>query len=122
MAQSAKRPTLAQAMISRFMGSSPMSGSVLTAQLRAWTLLQILCLPLSLPSPTHALSLSVSKIKINIKKIKYLRTDLTKEVEDVYTEHCFGIFKFILLILRERKNMGGAEREGDTESEAGSGL
>ena len=37
-------------------------------QLRPWSLLQILCLPLSLcPSPTHALSFLPSKIK-NIKK------------------------------------------------------
>ena len=32
VAQSVKRPTSAHAMISRFMGSSPASGSVLTAQ------------------------------------------------------------------------------------------
>ena len=32
MAQSVKRPTLAQVMISRFVSSSPESGSVLTAQ------------------------------------------------------------------------------------------
>ena len=32
VAQSVKRPTSAQVMISHFMGSSPASGSVLTAQ------------------------------------------------------------------------------------------
>ena len=32
MAQSVKRPTLAQVMISQFMSSSPASGPVLTAQ------------------------------------------------------------------------------------------
>ena len=32
VALSVKRPTLAQVMISRFVGSSPASGSVLTAQ------------------------------------------------------------------------------------------
>ena len=32
MAQSVKRPTSAQVMISRFVGSGPASGSVLTAQ------------------------------------------------------------------------------------------
>ena len=32
LAQSVKRPTSAQVMISRFVGSSPESGSVLTAQ------------------------------------------------------------------------------------------
>ena len=44
VAQSVKRPTSAQVMISRSVSSSPTSGSVLTA----WSLLQILCLPLSL--------------------------------------------------------------------------
>ena len=33
VAQSVKRPTSAQVMISRFVGSGPTSGSVLTAQL-----------------------------------------------------------------------------------------
>ena len=37
-------------------------------QLRAWSLLWILCLTLCLPYPAHALSLSVSKINKNIKK------------------------------------------------------
>ena len=32
MAQSVERPTSAQVMISRFVGSSPVSGSVLTAR------------------------------------------------------------------------------------------
>ena len=32
MAQSVKRPTLAQVTISQFVGSSPVSGSVLTVQ------------------------------------------------------------------------------------------
>ena len=41
--------SLAQVMISRFVGSSPVSGSVL--RLGAWSLLQILCLPLCLPLP-----------------------------------------------------------------------
>ena len=44
-----------EVMISRFMSSSPASGCVLTA----WSLLPILCLPLSLPLP-HSLSLSLS--------------------------------------------------------------
>ena len=49
MAQSVKCLTLAQVMILRFSGSSPASGSVLTAQ--SLELLWILCLPLSLPLP-----------------------------------------------------------------------
>ena len=53
VAQSVKHPTSAQVLISRFMSSSPTSGSVLTT----WSLLRILCLPLSLcPSPAYALS------------------------------------------------------------------
>ena len=68
VARSVKHPTLAQVMISQFVGSSPTLGSVLT--LRAWNLLQIMCPPLSAPSPlmlclslslNHALSLSVSQ-------------------------------------------------------------
>ena len=47
VAQSVKRLALAQVMISPSVSSSPTSGSVLTA----WSLLQILCLPLSLTLP-----------------------------------------------------------------------
>ena len=67
MAQSVKRPTSAQVMISWFMSSSPMSGSVLTAQ--SLEPASDLCIPLSLcPSPAHTLSLPLSQKKINIKK------------------------------------------------------
>ena len=59
MAHLVKRLTLAHVMITRFMGSSPALGSVLTAQ--SLELLQILCLPLFLPLPAHALSFSVSQ-------------------------------------------------------------
>ena len=48
----------AQVLISWFMGSSPMTGSVLIV----WSLLWILCLPLC-SSPTHAHSLSLTNIK-----------------------------------------------------------
>ena len=58
MAQSVKRLTSAQVMISWFVASGPMSGSVLTAG--AWSLLWILCHLLSLPLLTCALSLSLS--------------------------------------------------------------
>ena len=55
VAQSVKRLTLAQVMISRQVGSSPASGSVLTGQLR------ILYLPLSLSAPSPlTLCLTVS--------------------------------------------------------------
>ena len=49
VAQSVKRPTSTQVTISRSVSSSPASGSGLMAQ--AWSLLPILCLPLSLPLP-----------------------------------------------------------------------
>ena len=58
VAQSLKCLTSAQVMISRFMSSSPASGSVLTA----WSLHRILYLPLSLPLPdsrAHSLFLSL---------------------------------------------------------------
>ena len=60
VAQSVKCLTLAQIIISQFVGSDAMSGSVLTA----WSLLQILCLPLSLALP-HLCSVSVSLSKIS---------------------------------------------------------
>ena len=59
VAQSVGRLTSAQVMISRFVSSSPTSGSGLTAQ--SLKLLRILCFPLSLcPSPTHVLSVRLS--------------------------------------------------------------
>ena len=70
VAQSVKRPTLVSAliMISQFVGSSPMSGSVLIV----WSLLGLLSLPLSLSAPTllvHVLSPSLSlSLKISLKR------------------------------------------------------
>ena len=60
MAQSVKRLASAQVMISQLVGSTPMSGSVLTAQSLEPALDSVsLSLSLSLcPSPTHALSMS----------------------------------------------------------------
>ena len=49
VSQSVGRLTSVQVMISRFVSSSPASGSVLTA--RSLEPVQILCLPLSLPLP-----------------------------------------------------------------------
>ena len=60
MAQSVKRPTSAQVMISRSVSSSPASGSVLTAQ--SLEPVSDSVSPSLRPSPIHALSLSVSKI------------------------------------------------------------
>ena len=67
VAQSVKCLTSAQVMISLFIGSSPVLGSVLTAQSlepASDSVLLSLC-----PSPAHALSLSVSKINKTLKKI-----------------------------------------------------
>ena len=61
VAQFFKRLTLAQVMISRFVGSSPVSGSVLTA----WSLESVsdsVSPSLSLPLP-HSHSVSLKKIK-----------------------------------------------------------
>ena len=66
VAQSVKHLTSAQVMISQFVGLSPVSGSVLTAQ----SLLGILSLPLSLcPSPACKRVLVLS-LKINTLKKK----------------------------------------------------
>ena len=66
--QSLKRLTLAQVMISWLVSSIPASGSVLTV--RAWSLLRILCLPLSLPVPCLCcVCVCVFLSKINNKNI-----------------------------------------------------
>ena len=65
VAQSVECTTLAQVMISQFMGSSLCPGFALIAQILLW----ILCLPLC-PFPSSMLALSLSLSKINIKKIK----------------------------------------------------
>ena len=62
--QSVEHPTSAQVKISRFMGSSPTSGSVLTA--RSLELLRVLCLPLSLSLPAPLLTLCLSLSLKNI--------------------------------------------------------
>ena len=61
MVQSVKHPTLAQVMISRLTGLSPMSGSVLTAQ-SLEPASDSVSASLSLSSPAHALSHSLAKI------------------------------------------------------------
>ena len=73
MVQSVKRPTLAQVMTSRFVGSSPMSDSVLTAGSLEPALDSV---SLSLyPSPTHSHSHSLSLSKINIVKKEKARPE-----------------------------------------------
>ena len=64
-AQSDEHPTSAQVMISRFVGSSSTSGSVLTASSEHGACLWILCLPVSLSLP----KLNKTLRKLN-KKIK----------------------------------------------------
>ena len=64
VAQSVKRPTSAQVMISRSVSSSPVSGSVLTVR-SLEPALDSVSPSLSAP-PAHDLSLSVSKINKNI--------------------------------------------------------
>ena len=61
VAQSVKRLTSAQVMISQFVGPSPTSGSVLTAQSLEPALDSGFCVPLSLSlSCSHRVSLSLS--------------------------------------------------------------
>ena len=67
VAQSAERPTSAQVMISRLVGSSPTSGSVLTAQ-SLESVSDSVSPSLSLPLP-HSHSVSVSKTNKHFKKI-----------------------------------------------------
>ena len=59
VAQSAERPTLAQVVISRLVGSSPESGSALAVR----NLLGILSLALSLPPPLYWSFFSLSQNK-----------------------------------------------------------
>ena len=74
MAQSVKRPTSAQVMISQFVSLSSASGSVLTAQSlesASDSVSPSLSLSLSLcPSPIHAVSVSVSlSLFLSLSKI-----------------------------------------------------
>ena len=79
VAQSVKRLTSARVLISRFVSSSPVSGSVLSAQ----GLLRILCLPNSLcPSLAHALSLLLSLKK---KKVTPIFTKFFQNMEEERT-------------------------------------
>ena len=68
MAQSVKHPTSAQVMISRSVGSSPASGSVLTAQ-SLEPVSDSVSPSLSDPSP---FMLSLSQKSINVKKTFFL--------------------------------------------------
>ena len=71
VAQSVKHPTSAQVMISQLVGSSPASGSVLTAQ-SLEPASDSVSPSLSMPLP-HSRSVSLFLEKINIKKKIFLR-------------------------------------------------
>ena len=66
MAQSVGRPPSAQVMISRLMGSSPTSGSALTAQSLEPASDSVSRLSLPLPC-SHSVSLYLSKINKNVR-------------------------------------------------------
>ena len=68
MAQSVKHPTSAQVMISRFVGSSSASGSVLTAQSLEPDSDSVSAPPLPVLCLSLSLSLSLSKMN-NLKKL-----------------------------------------------------
>ena len=72
VAQSTERITLAQVMISQFMGLNPMSGSELLAQSLEPAACFRFCVFLSLFAPTFlVLSLSLKNKYINIKKKEF---------------------------------------------------
>ena len=78
MSQSVERPTSAQVMISQLVGSSPASGSVLTAQ-SLKPVSDSVSPSLTIPSPP-ACTLSLSVSEINIKKnLKINKTFLKRE-------------------------------------------
>ena len=81
MAQSVKRVTSAQVMISWLVSSSPASGFLLSVQ----SPLSVLCPLLSLPLPC-SLALSLSKINIikNIYKLQSIK------VKQMYAHHSFS--------------------------------
>ena len=101
MAQSVKRPTSAQVVISRSMSSSPASGSVLTAQ-SLEPVSDTVSPSLSDPPPVHALSLSVSKINKCFKKIKNeseLKNNCLTNLQTLCEPNHAGLFCPIWLLL-----------------------
>ena len=83
VAQSARCLTWALVMISRFMGSSPASGSVLTA--RSLELLRRLCLPLSLPFPcSRSVCLSLKNKQTLTKKFFKKTYNIVILLLDIY--------------------------------------
>ena len=84
MAQSVKRPTSAQVMTSRFVGSSPASGSVRTAR-SLEPASDSASPPLSLPLP-RSCSVSVSKINETFKKM------FLTNFSDLYADNLISVF------------------------------
>ena len=105
MAQLAKHPTSAQVMISQFMGSSPASGSVLTAQ-SLEPALDSLSPSLSAPPQLAlclSLSLSLSKIKIDIEK-------KLKTIQQLQNTFFFSVRMWMDIMLEQKKNLNKFQR------------
>ena len=119
MAQSVKRPTWAQVMILWSMGLSPASGSVLTAR--------------SLEPASESVSPSLSAPPL---LTLHLSHQIHHQIPWILSSHNMShvfvplfkkkIFFNVYLFWRERGSSrtsgGGAEREGNTETKAGSRL
>ena len=132
MAQSVKRLTSAQVMISWFVSSSPALGSVLTVQ--------SLEPPLDSVSPSLSapplLVRCLSKINKHLKKFKKGKSWTNDKKAKSWTLLEIFLFSFLNVYVFFRKRdthihththtqstgWGGAEREGDTESKGGSRL
>ena len=94
MSQSVERPISAEVIILQFVGSGPASGSGADSwEPGAWSLLGILCLPLSLcPSPgLCSLALSLSKTNKHLKKFVGSKKILELAIFFNYHLHC-GFF------------------------------
>ena len=108
VAQLVERLTPAQVMILQLTSLSPMSGSVLTA--RAWTLLRILRLPLSLPLPcSHPVSPSL-KNKQALKKFSKLISDKSLiHTQNHLTLKDYSLNYLIVPLINSNKNMKQSE-------------
>ena len=107
MAQSVKHPTSAQVTISRFVGSGPVSGSVLTSQSLEPASDSVSPFLSLRPSPAHDLSLPL-KYKMNIKKIFFKELVMLGFFLCVY----FCLYSFHLSIFYEKLFLYLGERAG----------
>ena len=121
MAQLVKHPTLAQVMISQFVGSSPTLGSVLTAQGLEPVSDSVFPSLSAPPALTLCLSLSNKYFKIHVFKKKRSNQNPADAGKALcLPSNCLNLhWKGEE---RESVSRGGAEREGNTESKAGSRL